>query len=248
MNKSDLQSNVTDFLREQRISEKSVNTIKKYKYTISQFIEYLPDGCELTKEHTLSFKEYLLNSNYKPTTINLYIVSMNKYLKWIGAPELRVKQLKVQRKSSLSDVLTPEEYNRLLRRAKARGQLDTYLIMKVLANTGIGIAELKYFTVSNLKSNYLQINNKGKIRTVPIRQDLARELRKYCRDRKIKDGTIFPGKIKGKQLSESTIWRRMQRLASELKIKKTKIHPHSFRHLFARQFFEGKQKWTCRAG
>lgn len=144
MNKRDLQSNVTDFLREQRISEKSVNTIKKYKYTISQFIEYLPDGCELTKEHTLSFKEYLLNSNYKPTTINLYIVSMNKYLKWIGAPELRVKQLKVQRKSSLSDVLTPEEYNRLLRRAKTQGQADTYYIMKVLANTGIRIAELKY--------------------------------------------------------------------------------------------------------
>lgn len=238
MNKNDLQSNVVDFLSDLKMNEKSANTIKKYKHTLSRFIEYLPDDYELTKEHTLSFKEHLLNSGYKPTTINLYIVTLNKYLKWIGVPELRVKQLKVQRKSSLSDVLTPDEYNRLLRRAKAKGQLDTHYIMKVLANTGIRIAELKFFTVENLKSNYLQINNKGKIRTVPIRQDLARELRKYCRDRKIREGTIFPGKVKGKQLSESTIWRRMQRLAGELKIKKSKIHPHSFRHLFARQFLK----------
>ena len=153
-------------------------------------------------------------------------------------PDLRVKQLKVQRKSSLSDVLTPDEYKRLLRKAKAKGQLDTYYVMKVLANTGIRVGELKYFTVENLKSNYLQIDNKGKIRTVPIRQDLARELRKYCRDNKIKEGTIFPGKTKGKQMAVSTIWRRLQRLASELKIKKSKIHPHSFRHLFAKQFLK----------
>lgn len=238
MKKSGFENELAEFLMDLKINEKSANTIKNYKQGIRHFIDSLPEDIEITKSLTLGYKEQLLNSGYKPATISSYIVAMNKYLKWIGAPDLRVKQLKVQRKSSLSDVLTPDEYNRLLRRAKAQGQADTYYIMKVLANTGIRIAELKYFTVENLKGNYLQINNKGKIRTVPIRQDLARELRKYCRDNKIQKGTIFPGKVKGKQLSESTIWRRMQRLAGELKIKKTKIHPHSFRHLFARQFLK----------
>lgn len=238
MRKIDLENEVAEFVMDLKINEKSANTIKNYKQGIQHFMNSLPNDTEITKSHTLGYKEQLLNSKYKPSTISAYIVAMNKYLKWIGAPELRVKQLKVQRKSSLTDVLTPEEYNRLLRRAKAEGQLDTYYIMKVLANTGIRIAELKYFTVENLKSNYLQINNKGKIRTVPIRQDLMRELRKYCRENKIREGTIFPGKVKGKQLSESTIWRRMQRLAGELKIKKSKIHPHSFRHLFAKQFLK----------
>lgn len=238
MEKNGFENSVAEFVMDLKINEKSANTIKNYKQGIKHFIDALPDDCEITKAHTLGYKEQLLNSSYKPSTISSYIVAMNKYLKWLGVPDLRVKQLKLQRKSSLADVLTPDEYKRLLRKARANGQADTYLIMKVLANTGIRIAELKYFTVENLKSNYLQINNKGKIRTVPIRQDLARELRKYCRDRNIREGTIFPGKNKGKQLAVSTIWRRLQRLAGELKIKKTKIHPHSFRHLFARQFLK----------
>lgn len=238
MEKNGFENSVAEFAMDLKINEKSANTIKNYKQGIKHFIDALPDDCEITKAHTLGYKEQLLNSSYKPSTISSYIVAMNKYLKWLGVPDLRVKQLKLQRKSSLADVLTPDEYKRLLRKARANGQADTYLIMKVLANTGIRIAELKYFTVENLKSNYLQINNKGKIRTVPIRQDLARELRKYCRDRNIREGTIFPGKNKGQQLAVSTIWRRLQRLAGELKIKKTKIHPHSFRHLFARQFLK----------
>ena len=238
MKKKDFENAIAEFLLDQKCSEKSVNTLKKYEHGVRRFVDMLPEDFEITKSHTLAYKEMLLGSGYRPATISLYIVVMNKYLKWIGAPELRVKQLKVQRKSSLSDVLTPEEYNRLLRKAKSRDQFDTYLIMKVLANTGIRVGELKYFTVENLKSNYLQIDNKGKIRTVPIRQDLARELRKYCRNSNIRTGTIFPGKVKGKQMAASTIWRRLPRLASELKIKKSKIHPHSFRHLFAKQFLK----------
>lgn len=238
MKKENFENGIPEFLMDQKCSEKSANTIKKYEHGVRRFVDTLPDDCEITKSHTLAYKETLLNSGYKPATISSYIIVMNKYLKWLGVPDLRVKQLKVQRKSSLSDVLTPDEYKRLLRKARAYGQQDTYLIMKVLANTGIRIGELKYFTVENLKGNYLQINNKGKIRTVPIRQDLARELRKYCRDNKIREGTIFPGKNKGKQLTVSTIWRRLQKLAGELKIKKSKIHPHSFRHLFAKQFLK----------
>ncbi|HAH92314.1 MAG TPA: integrase [Dielma fastidiosa] len=238
MKNKDFENGIPEFITDQKCSEKSANTLKKYEHGVRRFVDALPADCEITKEHTLAYKDTLLNSSYKPATISSYIIVMNKYLKWIGVPELRVKQLKVQRKSSLTDVLTPEEYNRLLRKAKANGHLDTYYIMKVLANTGIRVGELKYFTVENLKSNYLQINNKGKIRTVPIRQDLARELRKYCRDKNIRTGTIFAGKTKGKQMAVSTIWRRLQRLAGELKIKKTKIHPHSFRHLFAKQFLK----------
>ena len=67
--------------------------------------------------------------------------------------------------------------------------------MKILAMTGIRISELKYFTVENLKSNYIVAFNKGKERNIIVRQDLARELRKYCKENKINISQQIMNKI-----------------------------------------------------
>ena len=39
-------------------------------------------------------------------------------------------------------------------------------------------------------------------------------------------------------LNDSTIWRRMKRIAGAAKVNKDKVHAHSFRHLFAKEFME----------
>ena len=108
--------------------------------------------------------------------------------------------------------------------------------MKVLAMTGIRISELKYFTVENLKSNYIVAFNKGKERNIIVRQDLARELRKYCREHKINKGYIFIGEKKDSMICASTIWRQMKKVAGAARVNKKKVHAHSFRHLFAQVF------------
>ena len=70
--------------------------------------------------------------------------------------------------------------------------------MKVIAYTGVRAEELKVFTVENLESNYIKVKNKGKIRNVIVRQDLRRELLRYCKDKGITTGYIFPGKKQGR--------------------------------------------------
>ena len=102
--------------------------------------------------------------------------------------------------------------------------------------TGIRISELKYFTVESIKSNYIVAFNKGKERNIIVRQDLARELRKYCRENNIKEGFIFRGEKKNKMPVESTIWRQMKKVAGASRVNKNKVHAHSFRHLFAQVF------------
>ena len=104
--------------------------------------------------------------------------------------------------------------------------------------TGIRISELKYFTIENLKTNYINVFNKGKERKIILRQDLIRELRKYSRDKHIKDGYIFRGKIQKQMPAESTIWRQMKKVAGMARVNKKKVHAHSFRHLFAQVFLE----------
>lgn len=239
MYKHELKERLPDFLIEQSEAEKTENTIKKYKHNIETFIEWIPDPAIVDKMLIIDFKQYLLKEKqFRTNTINNYIVSINKFLYWCGINDCKVKQLRKQHVASNSEVLSLSDFKRLLRFAKRLNQEDTYLIMKILAMTGIRIEELSFFTVENVKTTYIPVRNKGKERSIIIRQDLAREIRQYCRDKGIKTGVIFFCKTKGKMMCKSTIWRRMQRIAGVAKVNKNKVHAHSFRHLFAKMFLE----------
>lgn len=239
MKKEELKERLPQFIIEQSEDEKSQNTLKKYKHNIEAFIDWIQDGTEVDKSLVIDFKRYLLeDQHFRTNTINNYIISVNKFLYWCGLNDCKVKQLRKQHTASNSEILSVSDFKRLLRFAKRLGQEDTYLIMKILAMTGIRIEELSFFTVENIKTNYIYVRNKGKERSIIIRQDLARELRQYCRNNGIKSGVIFYGRTKGKMLAKSTIWRRMQRIAGVAKVRKNKVHAHSFRHLFAKAFLE----------
>lgn len=219
--------------------EKARKTLDKYKRDIQKFIDYVPEG-EITKDETIQYKDHLIDSGYEVSSINSYITILNKYLRYLDAENIRIRQLKVQIETSVKDNISDADYHRMLRKAKELHQMDTYYIIRILAETGIRIEELKFFTVENLKKDkfYITVRNKGKTRTVIIHQELSRSLRAYARERKIKDGYLFPGKVEGKMLHHSTIWRRLKRVAALAKVKKEKIHPHAFRHFFAKKFLE----------
>lgn len=239
MNRNDLKDKLQEFILEQLEDEKSVNTLKKYQRNIEVFLDWLPEGKAIDKTIVIDFKRHLLEDlHFRTNTINNYVVSINKFLHWCGIEDCKVKQLKKQHVTSNSEILSLADYKRLLRFAKRMDQDDTYLIMKILAMTGIRIEELSFFTVENVKSNYIKVRNKGKERSIIIRQDLAREIRQYCRNNNIKEGVIFFCQTKGKMMAKSTIWRRMKKIAGVAKVRKNKVHAHSFRHLFAKMFLE----------
>lgn len=240
MNKQDLIPKLDEWIEEQRYQEYSDNTLKQYKANVLKFIDWLKDDEEITKQTTIDYKKYLYDLNPRPATssINTWIIELNKFLKWLELNDLTIKKIKQQVKSSTEEVLSISDYKRLLRFSKSMGLMKLHYIMKVLAMTGIRISELKYFTVENLKSNYIVAFNKGKERNIIVRQDLARELRKYCRENNIKEGYIFRGEKKGKMPSASTIWRQMKKVSGAARINKNKVHAHSFRHLFAQVFLD----------
>ncbi|HAO61567.1 MAG TPA: hypothetical protein DCQ90_06525 [Erysipelotrichaceae bacterium] len=231
MNRSDMTIKLDEFILELKYQEKSDRTLAKYRNNINGFIEFIQHDEDITKDDVLSFKKSLTSGEYKPATINSYIVVVNKFIRWCGEDNLSVKKLKQQQKSSLEDVVSPNEYKRLLRFAKQLGYEDIYLIMKIIASSGIRISELDYFTVENVKKFYIHVRNKGKDRDIILIQDLARELRKYCRDRHIVTGRIF-------QFHQRTVRKRMKKVAGAARVNLSKVHPHSFRHLFAKSYME----------
>lgn len=239
MNKQELLHKLDEWINEQTYQEYSNNTLNQYKANVLKFLNWLSDDENITKDTTIKYKEYLYSLNPRPKTssINTWIIELNKFLKWLKLDDLTIKKIKQQTKNSNEEVLSISDYKRLLRISKSIGNMKLYYIMKVLAMTGIRISELKFFTVESIKSNYIPAFNKGKERNLIVRQDLARELRKYCRDNNIKTGCIFMGENQDK-LVFSTIWRQMKKVSGKARVNKNKVHAHSFRHLFAQVFLE----------
>ena len=222
------------FLKE---DEKAEKTIEKYKTNIRAFIKFSKDK-ELTKRTVIEFKEKLDQvDEYLPNTTNNYLVVINKFLNFIGKKDLCVKVIKQQKKFSLEYSLSKSDYHRLLRTAKKYEEYDNYIILRILAETGIRISELAFFKIEDLDKT-MKIRKKGKVREIPVKLDLLREIRKYCRDRKIKEGLIIFNPKTGKAYADSTIWRRLKKIAGRARVSKDAVHPHAFRHYFARCYLE----------
>ena len=250
MNRKEMISNVERFIAEEIEDEKALRTIKHYRHVLTEFAHSLPDH-EITKQDLISYKQDMIQ-RFKPSTVNNYLVIINKYIRYLeimddpdySRRKLRkhesnniLRLMKIQVKASIDDVIEPVDFKRMLRMAKKIGQMDIYYIMKIFAYTGIRAEELKVFTFENIQKNFIQVSNKGKTRNIILRSDLRRELMHYARDVGIESGTLFPGKIPGKMLNPSTIYKRLKKLGGKCRgIDLNKIHPHSFRHLFAIQF------------
>ena len=188
MNKKDLIDNLDDWITEQKYQEYSANTLKQYRTSVLKFINWLPnDEIPITKDMTMQYKDYLIELSESPKSINLWVVSLNKYLKWLGLKDTTIKKVKLQEQSSNELSLTISDFKRLLRISKRLGNEQLYYILKVLAMTGCRISELKYFTVENIEKTprkNIKVYNKGKNREIVIRQDLSRELKNIINQRK----------------------------------------------------------------
>ncbi len=228
---------IDEFLIQLRLNEKTRKTITTYKNQLNKFIDWLSDK-PIDKFVLLDYKDYLeeqLNKGqFKITSINLNIVVVNKFIRFLGIENCKIKKFKSQLQTSINDLIYEQEHKRMLRWAKQLNRYDMYLILKIFALCGIRVIELKDFTVENVKLGNFKTYNKGKQRDIIVRNDLKREILHYCKDNNIESGIIFHQKInKNKVIDPSTIWRNLKKIAGAARINKDKIHPHAWRHLYA---------------
>lgn len=236
MNRNDLKICLKNYVTDLKYDEKAKNSIDAYKRYANVFINFIDHDSDITKDDVIDFKDYLMNVlEYSASSINTIIVYVNKFLHYCNLDELKVKKIKTTVNSTVDEIMDKSDYKRLLRYAKKLGMDDMYLLMKVLAMTGIRSEELKFFTYEKVKkSMYIQVRNKGKTRDIIIRQDLRRELLKYCDENEISSGFIFRSPVDHtKMLHRSTIFRRLKRIAGAARVKKSLIYAHAFRHFFS---------------
>lgn len=236
-----MKNSLEPYLRFLREKERASLTVKKYQSDIQKFIDYIEGEGEreITKNDVIRYKASL-TANFKISSVNSYLISLNKYLAWLGAPDLKAGMLQVQRRTSLDNVISRSDYERLLRYARKRGKEKMYYLMRTLAGTGIRIEELKYITVEAVTKGKgsIQVNNKGKIRDIVIASDLCKELKQYCKANNIDSGIIFHNRAGDDLIDKAYVWRELKYIAGRARVNKSKVHAHSFRHLFAKTFME----------
>ena len=139
-----MEKNLTSFERLLREEEKSQATIEKYLRDIRSFIGFI-QGKEITKEEVMTYKEYL-SEHYKSASANSMLVSLNRFLRFIGRNDSCVKLFRVQRQIFASEdkELNKTEYQRLLKAAQRSHNHRIALIMQTICGTGIRISELSY--------------------------------------------------------------------------------------------------------
>lgn len=230
--KNDLERYLEVYEEDLESNEFAENTIKKYVRNAKWFIDnFSSDEEPLKKEDVMKFKSYIQSEYDSIATINSYITTINRFLFYCDLGTLKVEKVKGQSDNVLPDRIYEHEFRAMYRRAKALGMLELHYLIKVMGMTGIRVAERDAFTVESIQGLSVTAVNKNKTRKVPVPQSLMRELRAYAKDSGIIEGPIF-------LMNYHQIYHSLKAVAGASKIKKSKIHPHAFRHYFGFRYVE----------
>ena len=226
------------FRRQLEEEERAPGTVEKYLRDVRAFVRWQA-GRPLSKEAAVAWKQELLSRRYAPATVNSMLVSLNRFLSFLGLGQCRVKTLRLQRRVFRQEEreLSRGEYARLLETARKASRPRLELVMETICATGIRVSELSYITLEAVRKGRADVSLKGKVRTILLPGKLCRKLEKYARRHKIASGEIFLTRS-GRGISRGQIWAEMKALCRRAGVAASKVFPHNLRHLFARVFYQ----------
>lgn len=217
------------------------NTIIAYQSAVRQYYLHYT---ELTVEHLQEYKRYLIQ-NYRASTINAKIYGINKYLKYRSSQQetsplpldkYRVPTVKRQQKTFADNVISNEDYALLKRRLKEEQNPFWYFVVRFLGATGARVSELVQIKVEHLKLGYMDLYSKGgKIRRIYFPDSLCEECLQWLKTKEVDSGFIFLNR-QGRQITPRGINSQLKLFANRYGIDPATVYPHSFRHLYAKNF------------
>ena len=233
---------ILNFLNSESTNGLSEGTLKKYQIDINLFFEYMEHKQNIKSLNSVTDEEgqkiidryinYLKREGYKPSTINGKIVSLNKFLKYLGY-EFKAKAIKIQNKMYIENIISEREFEKLIRACKDNKR--DYTIIMTLANTGLRVSELLSLTINDTKKESIYIYGKGgKGRELILSPQLKKILNDYIDNYRMKTHKrlLFTGERGA--LKRNAINKILLKYQKKTGISKDKMHPHSFRHFYAK--------------
>ena len=210
------------------------STIRNYTWTASYFNTHYT---EVNKTNLLLYKEYLME-HYSPNTVNVRILGINKYLQYLGKEKLKLKTVKIQRKTFLENVISNADYIYLKRKFKTMANKQWYFAIWFMTATGARVSELIKIKGENVEMGYVDLYTKGgKLRRIFIPTKLQKEALAWINKTNRKSGFIFLNRF-GNQITTRGLAQQLKRYAVKLKVSPDVVYPHSFRHRYAKNFLD----------
>lgn len=224
-------TNFKVFLKQENLAQ---NTVTAYLYAVTDYFTHYK---EVNKRNLIAYKNYLTD-NFKPKTVNLRILGLNKYLIYIGKSRLRMKTIKEQQRTYLENVISNADYEFLKGRLKMEKNQTWYFAVRFLAATGARISELIHLKVEHISTGYFDIYTKGgKMRRIYIPKQLCTEATGWLLEQKRYCGYVFLNQYE-KRLTTRGIAQQLKNYARKYGMNEKVVYPHSFRHRFAKNFLE----------
>ena len=141
-----------------------------------------------------------------------------------------MKRPKIQKKLSVENVPTEKEYNQLLEYCDVNNPKWAYII-RLMGTTGCRVSELIQFTFEQIQQGTCVLRGKGtKYRNFFFVQQLRDGAQGHT-------GCVCINRY-GQRISTRGVAQMLKDLAVRAGVSKEKVHPHAFRHFFAKMFLK----------
>ena len=204
----------------------SEHTVRNYTDTARQFFSYCD---EFNQDNARRFIATLEANGMKPRTICLRVTGLEKLSEFLKKP-CKIKRPKVPRTLSVENVPTEKEYNKLLAWLDQRNERWAFIV-RLMGTTGCRVSELLQFTYEMVSAGHCTLKGKGS----KYRQFFfVKELREQASG---KNGLVCLSKY-GQPMSPRSVAIVLREFAGKAGVPSEKIHPHAFRHFFAKMYLK----------
>jgi integrase/recombinase XerD len=233
------------FIKEKKyIANLSERTIHSYQnHVFKRWMKYV--GEMPTKQNLNQFIVSMREAGLSPATCNITIRSFNSFLAWLSenghTEPLKLTQLKAEKR--IMKTFSESQMKLLLswRPDKSRNQIRLYVLMCLLADTGIRISEALTLELPNIDWDNLLIKVVGKgnkERIVPISIELRKVLHRFVHKQRF---SKYPSKYlfctsTGTHVSYHNAVREFMKVVRSLDLDYFDSCFHAFRRFFGKNY------------
>lgn len=218
-----------EYLAHLREKGRTEGTLQTYRRSLGLLYRTLPVEGEIGPETLLAWQGELVAMGYGASTVNTCLSVAGNYLEYLGVRTAVPEQLALPEEARPE--LTRREYLRLLCAARELGKERTYLLVKVIAVTGVTVQELPRVTVEGIRQGRVEVSPGGVKSVLRIPGELRRELLDYAGRRGITGGPVFATR-EGRAMNRTNVTDSIRRLCREAQVPEEKGNPRCLRRLY----------------